>query len=110
MSRVFVVQEPLKKDVAGNWEKAMDLTPAVVFGDLEFLLKPGNMMLSTDPTVELLKEKLKDFNDDDFILPVGDPIAIAIVASLAAKCNEGRFKLLKWDGRIKKYIKIDVSI
>lgn len=38
-----------------------------------------------------------DFTDDDFVVAIGDPVAIAIFTYAAAFTNTGRVKVLKWD-------------
>lgn len=110
MSRVFAVCQPTHK-IAGVERKAMDLRPAAEFGDVVVLLEHNQSLLSPVPTVRALKEKLRDFSDDDYILPVGDPALIATVSMVAAEMNHGRVKLLKWDKGLHKYfvIQIDTS-
>ena len=63
---VYVVQE-----VPGR-----NLVPAAKYGELELLLPAKtNLMLSTGPEVTRLRRKLSDFNDDDYLLLIGDPAA-----------------------------------
>lgn len=130
MTVVYVVQE-LRKPVCpycGNWrlhkyqgsfvcegckkpfEKPVsvpkyDLTPASIYGPMEVLLRTNNVGLSLQPIVAEFKRKLKDYSDDDYILATGDPIAIGIAVSVAAKNNRGRVNLLKWDRQTRQYVK-----
>ena len=67
-------------------------------------------MLSTGPEVSRLKRKLIDFNDDDYLLLMGDPSAIGIACAVASSNNRGRFKCLKWDKREYKYYPVDVNL
>src|SRR5262245_16034367 len=96
--RVFVVQQPAKLNNAGNWQPIFDISPAKAFGELRFiLLRPGNIYLDTlDTVLDHMRSALRDFSDADFILPTGEPVAIAAAAMIAAKANGGRIKLLKW--------------
>ena len=89
----------------------MDLTPAESFGKVEILLPSSQSLLSPVPTIRSLKEKLRTFSDDDYILPVGDPALISTVAMVAGDINKGRVKFLKWDRGLRKYdvIQIDLS-
>jgi hypothetical protein len=66
-------------------------------------------MLASVPMIRFLREKLKDFSDDDYILPVGDPITIASVAAVASDINKGYFRMLKWDKRERKYMVIEIN-
>ena len=111
--RVFVVQQPAKRDSrSGDWKPIFDITPAKKFGRLEFvLLKPGNIYLDTLPTIlSHVRNVLKDYSDSDFILPTGEPIAIAAVAIVAAEANGGRIKLLKWDRRARNYVVVPINV
>lgn len=99
-SRVFVVQE-----------KDIDFTKATRFGKLTPLLpKLHNITMSTMPVFQELKRKMRDFNDTDFILPVGDPVAIMLVALAAAEVNGGRMNVLKWDKKTNEYYEVKVKL
>lgn len=105
---VYVVCEPKHK--IGDVERpSMDLTPAAEYGELSILMPTSQSMLATVPTVRALKEKLRNFTDDDYILPVGDPVLIATVAMVASEINGGRIKFLKWDKGMKQYLTIAVD-
>jgi len=107
MSIVYCVTEPITyRD--GNPEPLFDISPALKFGKLEILSKHSNSMLVSVPMIRHFRDKLKDFNDDDYILPVGDPVTIAAVAAVAADINKGFFKMLKWDKRQRAYIPVEI--
>lgn len=107
-STVYIVCEPTHS-VGNATRPAMDLSPAAEYGELQVLMPQSQSMLSPVPTVRALKEKLRNFTDDDFIVPVGDPVLIATVAMVAAEQNGGRVKFLKWDRMLKKYFVIPVD-
>lgn len=109
MGKVYVVCEPLKK-VHGVDVPAMDLSPAAEHGELVVLLPHSQSLLSTVPTVRALKEKLRSFSDEDFILPIGDPVLMSTVAVVASYQNSGRVKMLKWDKNISRYLPIQIDI
>jgi len=58
-------------------------------------------MLSTQPMVTQLRQKLQNFSDADYLLATGDPSAIAVAASIAAEFNRGQYKLLKWNEAVQ---------
>jgi hypothetical protein len=98
---VYVVQEVIGRNVLS----------AEKFGTLELLLPEGSqLVLSTGPTVRRLRYKLRNFNDDDYLLLIGDPSAIGIACAIAATNNRGQFKCLKWDKREYKYYPVEVNL
>lgn len=111
-ARVFVVQQPAKLDKNREWKPIFDIRPARYFGRLVFItLRPGNIRLDTlDTVLDHMQSVLADFNDTDFILPTGEPIAIAAAAAIAAKVNGGRVKLLKWDKFARDYQIVQFNI
>ena len=97
---VYIVQ-----DVPGR-----NLVPAAKYGELVSLLPAKtNLMLTTGPEVSRLKRKLIDFNDDDYLLLVGDPAAIGLCCAVAAAIN-GRFTVLKWDRQEMTYYPVSFDI
>lgn len=111
MKRVFVVQQPVKM-IGGAWRPIFDITPAQAFGKLAFiLLRPGNIYLDALPKVIAhMRDVLKDFDDGDFILPTGEPVAIAAAAMVAATNNGGKVKILKWDRDAKTYQIVQLKV
>lgn len=105
-SVVYVVQEPRRPD----GRALVDISPAVEYGRIEVLLPSGDIVLSPAPVVAALRNGLRNYGDDDYLLALGDPSAIAIAAAVAAEHNAGRFRLLKWDRRMRRYIETRVDI
>jgi len=111
MNKVYVVQERMRRGDNGP-TPVHDLTPAAEYGELEVLMGPESVALTPGPMVRNLRYKLRNFNDDDYILAVGDPVAIATASAIAAQNNLGRFKVLRWDRRIGErggYVSIQVD-
>jgi hypothetical protein len=88
----------------------MDLSPAAAYGNIEVLLEPGPVALSSAPMMRTLKKKLKNFSDNDFLVAVGDPSAIAGASMVASLVNNGRVNLLKWDKKERSYIQINLEV
>jgi hypothetical protein len=57
-----------------------------------------------------LKRLLKDFNDEDYLLMMGDPAAMGLACCIASDINRGKFKILKWDRQEKKYYPLSFNI
>lgn len=97
---VYVVQDSPK----------FNLLPAAEYGELQTLLPPGQVMLATAPTIRVLRDKLRNFSDDDFLLAIGDPIAIGLSVALAAGFNGGKIKMLKWDRQEHRYYALEADL
>jgi len=109
-STVYVVQQTMKKGPSGL-VPAFDLTPALAYGDIELLLDSATSVgIAVKPILRTLRDKLRNFSDDDYILPVGDPIAMALAINVALEYNDGRAKVLRWDRREKGYVKLQVEL
>ena len=91
--------------------RGRDITDAVAFGDLQILVPAKEQVaFSTQPTVRRIEKGLRKFNDNDFLLLSGDPVCIGIACAQAAKCNNGKFKVLKWDRLEGKYYPLTVDL
>ena len=101
MGKVYVIQENSK----------FNIISAKRYGELVPVFEEGKqIMLSPAPAIKKLNYILKDFNDDDYLLLIGDPSIIGIACAMAASYNRGRFKCLKWDKREYKYYPIEVNL
>jgi hypothetical protein len=49
------------------------------------------------------RQALRDFGPQDFLLMIGNPTAMAIVAVVAAERSEGYLQLLYWDNKTEEY-------
>lgn len=97
---VYVVQEDRKKNIIA----AMD------FGSLEPILDADDqIVLSGKAAMARIKFALQSFSDDDYLLCIGDPAAIGMACAEAARVNNGRYKLLKWDRQEKRYYVVQVD-
>ena len=92
-------------------EMGRNIRSAEKFGDLKVVL-PDNrqIVLSSSPLTFKLQHELKDFNDKDYLLLMGDPAIIAVAGAVASDVNGGRFKILKWDRDEKKYYDIEIDL
>jgi len=111
MSKVFIVQEPLRKNHdTGNMESFMDFRKTLEYGDPVVCLPAGRVAFSPAPMITKLKEALKDYGDDDYIVPTGDPTAIGAAIAIAGRYNLGKVNVLKWDKDHSKYIKVELEL
>lgn len=80
-------------------ETSIDVTPALEHVDeIVPILGPNrNIVYNSTDVIRTIRNALHEFGEDDAIIPLGDPVAIAMCAVIAAEMNGGRFKVLKWD-------------
>lgn len=109
MKKVYVVQDTRKKGENGELVPRFDITPALEFGSIEYLLPPGMRVYNGRDVLGTLRVKLSEYDDSDFILCTGDPAACAIAVNAAARVNKGKVKLLVWDRKASAYIPVPVD-
>ena len=98
---VFLIQE----------NPYINVLSAQEYGDIVLLFESGQqIMFSPQPAIKKLRRKLKDFDDNDHLLMMGDPAAMGIACCVASDINRGRFKILKWDKIQKRYYSVSVNI
>lgn len=108
---VYVVQERKKFDrVTGELVAAVNIMPAAEYGDLIEVFDSKQHALLTSQVVTKLRTKLRKFGDDDYLLPIGNPILIGVATAMAAKNNMGRVKLLHWDRELMRYIVLNYEL
>ena len=101
MGKVYVIQENSK----------FNIISAKRYGELVPVFEEGKqIMLSPAPAIKKLNYILKDFNDDDYLLLIGDPAMIGLACTIASKNNMGRYKILKYDRRTYEYYDIAIDI
>ena len=92
-------------------EMGRNVRSAEKFGDLKVVL-PDNrqIVLSSGRLTFKLQQELKNFNDEDYLLLMGDPAIIAVAGAVVSDVNGGRFKVLKWDRDEKRYYDIEIDL
>ena len=101
MATVYVIQESPGKNILS----------AEKYGELKVCLPENRqIVLSPGPTVFKLKQILKDYSDDDFLLMMGDPSIIGVACAIVAQNNVGRFSVLKWDRQEARYYPIKFNL
>lgn len=103
-SKVYIVQRAMYKDRGtGQWKDKFDLSPAEHFGELNYMLPHGNVPSDMTHTMRKLETALKDYDPGrDFLLALGDPVAIAASAIVAVNLHR-HVNILKWDRRAQCY-------
>lgn len=97
MGKVFVVQNPMKRDPdTGEWISKYDLRAAEAFGEIVILL-PAHIGPPV-PEIEIaaLTRGLSEFTSEDYLLPIGPPAQIGLAFHLALVAN-GMVRILQWN-------------
>ena len=105
---VYVVQE-----IPGTKEgkPKINIMGAATYGTFKFLLPElSQIIFSPGPLIYKLRQALKDFTENDYLLLTGDPAIIGVACSLASEMTNGKYKLLKWDKQERKYYPIEINL
>ena len=111
MSIVYIVQDQQRMSRhTGRLERKFDFSSAERFGRLVSLLSPTAKPFQPQSVIPDLREKLRGFSDEDFLLLVGSPVLIGFAVAVAADVNEGRVRLLQWSGERGEYTPISANL
>ena len=105
---VYVIQE-----IAGtkDGKPKINILGAAEYGTFKFLLPElSQMIFSPGPLIFKLRQGLKDYTTEDFLLLTGDPAIIGVACSIVADITNGKFNLLKWDKQERKYYPIHINL
>ena len=100
MSIVYVVQESFGKNIS----------PARDYGNIQLLLDRNDTLGDPDFFIGKLQHKLSNFKKDDFLLLIGDPIAIGIATAIALDKTHGTLSVLRWDREHYKYVRKEILL
>ena len=79
--------------------------------NLNFLLPEfSQIIFSPGPLIFKLRNLLKNYTPEDYLLLTGDPAIIGIACSIVADVTNGKFNLLKWDRQEKMYYPLKINL
>ena len=107
-NKVYVIQ-----DVPGTREgrPKINIIGASQFGSLKVLLpENAQIILSAGPVVFKLRQLLKDYTSEDYLLLTGDPAIIGVACSIVSDITNGKFNLLKWDKQERRYYPVEIDL
>jgi len=105
---VYVIQEiPGTKAGAPK----INIMGASEYGTFKFLLPEfSQIIFSPGPLIFKLRQSLKDYKPEDYLLLTGDPAIIGVACSIVSDMTNGKYNLLKWDKQEKKYYPIEINL
>ena len=108
MAKVYIIQE-LPGTRSGK--PKFNIMGASKFGELKTLLPEfSQIILSPGPIVFKLRQLLKDYTSEDYLLLTGDPAIIGVACSIVADITGGKYNLLKWDRQEHTYYPIEINL
>ena len=105
---IYVIQE-----IAGTREgrPKINIMGAAHYGKFKFLLPElSQIIFSPGPLIFKLREGLKNYKTQDFLLLTRDPAIIGVACSIVSDITNGKYKLLKWDKQERKYYSIEINL
>ena len=106
--KVYVIQE-IPGTQAGN--PKINIMGASQYGQFKFLLPEfSQMIFSPGPLIYKLRQGLKNYTADDYLLLTGDPAIIGVACSIVSDITNGKYNVLKWDKQERKYYPISINL
>ena len=105
---VYVIQE-IPGTQSGN--PKINIMGASKYGEFKFLLPEfSQMIFSPGPLIYKLRQGLKKFTTEDYLLLTGDPAIIGVACCIVSDTTNGKYKVLKWDKQERKYYPIEINL
>ena len=110
-NKVYVIQHIAGTNAGRPKINIMGASNYSSSGIFHFLLSEfSQMIFSPGPLIYKLRQGLKNFTSDDYLLLTGDPAIIGVACSIVSDITGGKFKLLKWDKQERKYYPIEINL
>jgi len=108
LNYVYVLQE-LPGTKAGA--PKINIMSASKYGKFKFLLPEfSQIIFSPGPLIFKLRNLLKDYTLEDYLLLTGDPAIIGVACSIVSDMTGGKYSLLKWDKQDRIYYPIKINL
>ena len=105
---VYVIQE-IPGTKAGT--PKINIMSASKYGKFKFLLPEfSQIIFSPGPLIFKLRNLLKNYKQEDYLLLTGDPAIIGVACSIVSQLTNGKYNLLKWDKQERQYYPITINL
>jgi len=105
---VYVIQE-IPGTKAGT--PKINIMSASKYGKFKFLLPEfSQIIFSPGPLIFKLRNLLKNYTHQDYLLLTGDPAIIGVACSIVSNLTNGKYNLLKWDKQERQYYPITINL
>ena len=109
--KVYVIQEIPGSQAGSPKINIIGASKYSTSGKFNFLLPEfSQMIFSPGPLIYKLRQGLKNFTQEDYLLLTGDPAIIGVACSIVSDITNGKYNLLKWDKQERKYYPIEINL
>ena len=109
--KVYVIQEIPGSQAGTPKINIMGAASYATSNKFNFLLPEfSQMIFSPGPLIYKLRQGLKNYTSDDYLLLTGDPALIGVACSIVSDITNGKYNLLKWDKQERKYYPIEINL
>ena len=108
MSRVYCPQRPARwNQEAHLWVPTLNIHPAAKWGELVVMFDQSISRSEVLP-IEAMRNIMRDFSAEDYLVAVGDPGLLAAASCIAVQRTGGSLRLLRWDRQARDYLLVEV--
>ena len=109
---VFAVQMQMRFDNEKRElvERFPSINRADKWGKIKFILSPSANPFKPELVIGDIHECLSGFNDNDYLLLIGNPVLIGMATAIAANNSGGLVNFLQWSGRHNTYTEITARL
>lgn len=86
-------------------ETGYNILPAKKYGDLRIMILSPDINKDINEIQDILKKELKEIQDEDYLLCIGNPIHIGLAIHFAIEFSLNQVNILVWDKRRMEYDK-----
>ena len=109
--KVYVIQEIPGSQAGTPKINIMGAASYATSNKFNFLLPAfSQMIFSPGPLIYKLRQGLKDYTRDDYLLLTGDPALIGVACSIVSDITNGKYNILKWDKQERQYYSIEINL
>ena len=109
--KVYVIQEIPGSQAGTPKINIMGAASYATSNKFNFLLPEfSQMIFSPGPLIYKLRQGLKNYTSDDYLLLTGDPALIGVAGSIVSDITNGKYNILKWDKQERKYYPIEINL
>ena len=109
MAKVYLLQDiPVDRE---TFKPKFNVMGAQKYGDITVVLPAGaQIIFSPAPLIMELRNKLRDYTKEDYLILTGDPSIIGVACSIVSDITNGKYKLLKWDKQERRYYPVEIDL
>lgn len=110
--KVYITQIPHRRDPETRaFVPSVNIAPAAEHGELVVMMPPMASFFATGDLVKQMREHLQNYDHDagDCVVAMGDPAVIAVVFAILGR-EFGKFKVLKWDRNVSRYLPTHIQV